>query len=224
MADELAELMSQSSALTKDMAEATKIREKEHKQNAVAIENAIAGQDALKKAMVILKEFYGKEDEASLLEGQSKGIVNGINVPEMKTYRSMGAKTGGILGMMDVILSDFARLESETKADEAAAAEEYDKFMADADASKKEKHEIEFKLSMEKDQAEFEKGGLVTDLEARQGQLATANQYFEKLRPSCLQDHHDQENRAQMRADEIEALQQTYKALSDPDSDAALAA
>ena len=41
-----------------------------------------------------------------------------------KPYKGMGAESGGVVGMLEVIESDFARLESETKAAEATAQKE----------------------------------------------------------------------------------------------------
>ena len=38
-----------------------------------------------------------------------------------KAYTGMGAEGGGVVGMLEVIESDFARLESDTKASEASA-------------------------------------------------------------------------------------------------------
>ena len=41
-----------------------------------------------------------------------------------KAYTGMGAEGGGVVGMLEVIESDFARLESDTKASEASAQKE----------------------------------------------------------------------------------------------------
>ena len=48
----------------------------------------------------------------------------------------MGGASGGVVGLLEVIESDFNKLEAETTAAEDEAAKEYDRFMAE---SKKDK-------------------------------------------------------------------------------------
>merc|ERR1719230_1954322 len=56
-----------------------------------------------------------------------------------EAYKGMGGESGGVVGMLEVIESDFARLESDTKAAEATAQKEYDTFMTDSKVDKSEK-------------------------------------------------------------------------------------
>merc|ERR1719482_1589385 len=41
-------------------------------------------------------------------------------------YKGMGGESGGVVGMLEVIQSDFARLEAETSSSESEAADEFD--------------------------------------------------------------------------------------------------
>merc|ERR1719253_789628 len=109
------------------------------------MEDAAAGEQATKAALVVLKEFYASQ--GSFLQ----------QAPEMAAYSGMSSAKGGVVGMLEVINSDFVRLEADTKASESAAATEYDAFMKDASSSKKSKHDLEVKTSLKKDQTEFEK-------------------------------------------------------------------
>merc|ERR1719213_1615761 len=97
--------------------------------------DAAAGEAATKAALTVLKEFYASQ--GSFLQGRQ--------VPEMAAYKGMSSAKGGVVGMLEVITSDFARLFADTKAAEDAAATEYAQFMKDAKASKKAKHDLEFK-------------------------------------------------------------------------------
>merc|ERR1719281_2181429 len=146
LAKDLEDLAAAQAALAKAMKEATEIREKEKAENLVTIKDAKEAQDAVNQALVILREFYDKQ-AGFLQEGQ---------VPEMKEYKGMGGKAGGVVGMLEVILSDFARLEAETTADENAAAKEYETFMADSKADVKAKHAEEYDKGLLKDKKEFE--------------------------------------------------------------------
>merc|ERR1719436_346357 len=164
------------------------------------MKDAAAGEQATKAALVVLKEFYASQ---SFLQ----------QVPEMAAYKGMQSAKGGVVGMLEVIASDFARLYADTKASETAAATEYDEFMKDAKASKKAKHDLEFKTSMEKDQAEFEKGEKEKDLEATQEELNKALDYQQYLKPVCLEVHVSYEERVARRKEEIEALKEAYDIL-----------
>merc|ERR1719331_2613004 len=57
--------------------------------------------------------------------------------------------------MLEVIESDFARLESDTKAAEATAQKEYDEFMTDSKVDKSEKStDIEHKTAKKQDESQ----------------------------------------------------------------------
>ena len=61
-------------------------------------------QTAVAQALTVLKEFYEKAAEATaLLQGKQK--------PEVfdEPYTGMQSESGGVLGMLEVIASDFAR-------------------------------------------------------------------------------------------------------------------
>merc|ERR1719373_1355527 len=128
------------------MADATEIRQKEKAENLEAIADAQAGSTAVGNALQILQEFYSS---------QSSFLQRSKQVPEMAEYKGMSG--GGVIGMLEVIQTDFMRLEADTKAAEAQAAKEYDAFMSESETSKKKKHEEEVKLKLDKDQSEFNK-------------------------------------------------------------------
>merc|ERR1719230_1408884 len=98
----------------------------------------------------------------------------------------MGGEAGGVIGMLEVIQSDFARLEAETKAAEESAQKEYDQFMTDSEVDKTQKtQDIEHKTKLKEDQSNSmtEKQ---SDLEGTQKELDAALDYYEKLKPSCV--------------------------------------
>merc|ERR1719356_1793042 len=154
MADEIKVLSEEQASLAQTMSESTAAREKEKAENEAAIKDAVEAQAALKKAIVILREFYSKqaspEVSASFLQRKKK------QVPELAVYKGLQGAKGGVIGMLEVIESDFLRLETETKAAEAKAASEYKSFMSKSKAVAKKNHDREFKTSLSKDQAEFE--------------------------------------------------------------------
>jgi len=203
MGEKIATLQKEQAELATAMSEATAQRQKEKATNTDTMADASAGEEATKAALVVLKEFYASQ---SFLQTKKQ-------VPEMAAYKGMQSAKGGVVGMLEVISSDFARLYADTKAAESSAASEYATFMDDSKSSSKAKHDLEFKTSLEKDQKEFEKEQTTKDLNANQAELDKALEYQAHLKPVCLEVHVSYEERVARRKEEIEALKEAYKIL-----------
>jgi len=193
-------LIQEQEDLTKAMGEATSQRVAEKTENEATIADAQAGAGAVRSALVVLRNFY---DSQSFIQ----------QAPEMKAYGGMQAGKGGVVGMLEVIVSDFVRLDAETKSAEAMGAAEYDGFMKDAEADKEYKHKTEVKTKLEKDQEKFEVSRSEKMLVGVNEELAKANDYFEVLKPECIEIKVSYAERVKARKDEIEALKEAYKVL-----------
>merc|ERR1719517_173810 len=99
------------------MAEATTIRQEEKATNEETIRDSQEAQTAVSQAITVLKEFYAKAGDATALLQQQPAAPEIFDSP----YKGMQSENGGVVGMLEVIESDFARLEADTKAAEAAA-------------------------------------------------------------------------------------------------------
>merc|ERR1719424_2203709 len=130
LTEEISELTKAIAELDAAMAKATTIRQDEKAKNTETIKDSQDAQTAVAQALTVLKEFYAKAGEATALLQQP--------APEIfdSPYKGMQAENGGVVGMLEVIESDFARLESDTKAAEATAQKEYDQFMTDSKVDK----------------------------------------------------------------------------------------
>jgi len=204
LAKDIEDLAAAQAALAKAMQEATEIRSKEKAENLQTIKDAKEAQEAVDQALVVLRKFYAKQ----------AGFLQQGQVPEMKEYKGQGGAAGGVVGMLEVILSDFARLEAETTSDEKQAENEYDQFMGDSKADVEAKHKEEFDKGLLKDQKEHDRKGTHKDLVATQEELDAALKYQDELKPQCQEVHVSYEERAAKRQEEIESLNQAYKALS----------
>jgi len=207
MGKNMATLAAEQSELTQKMAEATELRSAEKTENLATIADAKAGFEAVGKALVILREFYSSQ--ASFVQ----------QVPEMAAYSGQQAGNKGVVGMLEVIQTDFSRLRAETEAAEHAAAFEYDAFMKDSTSSKEQKHDEEFQLSLDKDQTEHENGETKKDLSATEEELAMATKYFDYLKPNCLEVHVNWEERVAQRKEEVAALKEAYGILEQKGGD-----
>mmetsp|Transcript_126636 Transcript_126636/g.343777 ORF Transcript_126636/g.343777 Transcript_126636/m.343777 type:complete len:262 (+) Transcript_126636:2-787(+) len=211
LSEEIAEHTKAVAELQKAMAEATELRKTEKEKNEETIKDAQEAQTAVAQALVVLKEFYAKAAEATaLLQQQPPPIFE-------KAYTGMGGEAGGVVGMLEVIESDFARLEAETKASEASAQKEYDMFMTDSKVDKEAKTtDIEHKTAKRQDE---EQALTVSqaDLEGTQKELNAALAYFDKLKPSCVDAGVSYDDRVARRKEEIESLQEALKILNGED-------
>merc|ERR1712194_794132 len=199
----IAKLAKEQVELTEAMQKATQIRDAEKAENLAIIADSKAGFSAVGQALVVLKEFYASQ--ASFLQ----------QVPEMAAYKGQQTGNKGVVGMLEVIQTDFARLRADTESAEDSAAREHETFMKDSKASNKQKHEEEFKLSLDKDQVEFERGNAKKDLTHVEEELSKANDYYESLKPSCVVVHVSWEERVQKRKEEVAALKEAYTILDE---------
>merc|ERR1712039_810879 len=107
---------------------AEKIRAEEKAENAATVAEAQAGMDALDMGIDILTKFYktvAKEEvKYSLAQGPADDAPDqSFKIGE--AYKGAQSESGGILGMMEVMKSDFERTISETEdAEEKAEKEE----------------------------------------------------------------------------------------------------
>merc|ERR1711865_600971 len=115
LTEEISELTKAIAELDAAMAKATTIRQDEKASNTETIKDSQDAQTAVAQALTVLKEFYAKAGDATALLQQPAPEI--FDAP----YKGMQSENGGVVGMLEVIESDFARLESDTKAAEATA-------------------------------------------------------------------------------------------------------
>merc|ERR1719272_414385 len=114
LTEQIGQLTQAVAELDAAVAKATKLREEEKAKNAETVSDAKEAQKAVDQALGVLKDFYEKAGDATALVQQQP------TAPEVfdKPYKGMGGASGGVVGMLEVIMSDFERLESDTKAAE----------------------------------------------------------------------------------------------------------
>mmetsp|Transcript_157585 Transcript_157585/g.273390 ORF Transcript_157585/g.273390 Transcript_157585/m.273390 type:complete len:675 (-) Transcript_157585:55-2079(-) len=208
LSESITELTKAVAELEAKMSEATTLRQEEKATNTQTIKDAVEAQAAVQEATTTLKLFYEKAGEAtSLVQRQEPEIFD-------EPYKGMQSENGGVIGFLQVIESDFARLESDTKAAEAEALKSYEKFMEDSTVDKEAKStESDHKAAKKQDQEESltEKKG---DLEDTQKALDAALAYYDKLKPSCVDASVSFEDRVGRRQEEIQSLQEALKILN----------
>merc|ERR1719201_2413190 len=213
--EDITMLTQQIADLDAAVAKATKLREAEKAKNTETIADAQEAQTAVAQALTVLKEFYAKAAKATAFVQKS-----GQEPPPVfsdEPYTGMGGESGGVVGMLEVIESDFARLQATTKANEATAKKEYDDFMNESELDKAKKtSDIEHKTQKKQDEGELLEQKKV-DLSGTQKELDAALRYFDKLKPSCVDSGVSYADRVARREAEIDALKEALKILNGED-------
>jgi len=238
LSEEIAGLGTAISEIDAAMVKATNMRTAEKEKNTATIADAKVAQEATQKALTVLKEFYDKAATATALAqkadsptgpiryderalaiiegGRGASLAQVPGAPETfddKPYTGMG--NGGVMGMLEVIESDFARLVSETTASESEAAKEYEQFSSDSAEDKATKGADMKSKEGERTRKESELATAKKDMAGSQEELDAALAYFEKLKPSCVDAGESYEERVARRKEEIESLKEALKILSD---------
>lgn len=207
---DVSDLTQQVAELDAAMKKATEIRTKEREVNTQTIKDAQEAQVAVSQALQVLKDFYAKAGQATSFTQQQPEAPEIFSAP----YQGMQSENGGVIGMLEVIQSDFARLETETKTSESTNQAAYDKFKSDTAVDKAQKNkDIEHKTNKKLDQS-----NTLTikkeDLASTQKELDAALRYFDKLKPSCVNAGVTYEDRVKRRQEELESLQEALKILN----------
>merc|ERR1719408_203994 len=155
LTQEITHLTNAVAALDKATEEATNIRNEEKAKNAETVKDAATAQEAVAQALTVLREFYERAGEATALVQDGKKQVKQAPAIFNTAYTGMQSTSTGVIGMIEVIQSDFARLEAETQASEAAGQKEFEEFMHDSEVDKTMKtKDIDHKTSKRQNAAQ----------------------------------------------------------------------
>jgi len=214
LAQECSELSDEITEIDAAVAKATENRATEKEKNTQTIADAQAAITAVEQATTVLKEFYEKAAQATALtQMQSEGPADDAPETFDKPFTGVGGE-GGVVGMLEVILSDFQRLETDTATAEATAQKEFDDFSADSSKDKAVKNtDIKHKTAKQ-DELNADISEAKGDLKSVKEELDAAMAYFEKLKPSCMDAGESYEDRVARRKAEIESLKEALKILA----------
>jgi len=212
---EIADLSEAIAQLQKAMAEATELRAEEKAKNAAIVADATGAQAAVEAAIKVLKDFYDNPTGAALLQSmnQAASLAQEMKAASKEPYTGMSSESGGIFGMLEVILSDFARLQTETETAEDEAETAYTKFMNESEEDVAVKDTTMKHLEAKKQRTDEAVAQAKKELELTQEELDAALAYFEKLKPDCLDTGLSYEERVRKRKEEIVSLQEAFKIL-----------
>jgi len=193
--DEVASLSKELAYLSKSQAEMDKVRKEENDEYQANRAEMEKGIDGIKLALKVLREFYAKK--ASLLQaGES---VQGAD---------------GIIGLLEVVESDFSKGLEEMISAEESAQSEYEKTTQDNKLTETVKEQdVKYKskdskaLSKAAAEASVDREGVQTELDA-------VMEYYGKIKEECVAKADPYEERVKRREEEISGLKNALAILS----------
>jgi len=213
LADDIKTLTAEVAELDAAMAKQSAERSESKAKNTQTVEDAKGGQLAVTQAISVLKEFYAKAADATALTQEAVAQPATFD----GAYTGMGTSGGGVIDFLEVILSDFARLEAETTNGESTEQEDYEKFMQESKMDKALKENMASHKDATKTDKESALHTTSNDLKVTQEQLDKAVAYYDKLKPTCVDSGITYEERVKRREEEIVSLQEALKILAGDD-------
>jgi len=220
---EIIQLESEIANNLKALNEATELRNADKAQNEKTISESQAGKQAVEFAIAVLKTFYEGGGGSSLVQysppsSDREGNTVGDLAPDTGfsgDYGGAKSNADGIIGLLDVILSDFERTEETTTEQEASDAKTYEQMEKDTqddnNAKKKEIDDKKLTISDTEDDLMQLKDDKITGEKA----LANAKTELTKLQPMCVEGEVSYEARVEKREKEIAALKEAMTILDD---------
>jgi len=158
-----------------------------------------AGVEGVGMALQVLRDYYAEKEEAFV----------------QTTHDKATGAASGIIGMLEVVESDFSKNLAEGSAAEAMAIEAYEKLTQDNKIATTEKETaVKYKT---KDQKETEAAliGLKEDKEGVTKELDAVLEYWDKLQPMCVAKPESYEERKKRREAEIAGLKEALRILEE---------
>merc|ERR1719440_1100872 len=202
---EIAELNKQIAQLKKALLEATELRAEEKAKNEKTIAMAEQGQAATSTALEILQGFYNnafvQKGKYVPPDSDRDGNTVGDLAPETfdTKYKGAQSESKGIIGILEVILSDFDRTIKKTEDSEResqAAFEEFEK-QTNEDIDKKNKRIEEAEGELAEAKAKILEGQ--QELKDGEDLLEDAKDKLEKLEAMCVKGEETWEERKKAR-------------------------
>merc|ERR1719506_2505566 len=239
LAEDITTLSQEVADLMKGVSEETMLREEEQATNNKTLADAEAGLEAVKGAIEVLEGFYGsfiqlksKENPAPTAEGYERYKAEGAG-SDGKTVDDMAPEGSGampdedyggkadasksIIGLLEVIESDFENTISTTTKDEEDAESAYQDFKSKSETSIDDKNTLKDTKDGEKTDAELAITQAEADLKTENENLQNALDELLKLKPVCVDSGMSWEERTARREQEIESLKEALKILEETD-------
>jgi hypothetical protein len=199
LTEEIATLEEELGAIAKAQEEADKIRAEEKAAWADAKADYESGIEGVGMALKVLRDYYAEKEEALVQTQHDKAT---------------GAASG-IIGMLEVVESDFTKSLAEGTAKESMAQEEYEKLTQDNKIATTEKTTAAKYKGKDKKETEEMLVGLKEDKATTEKEYAAVMEYCEELQGMCIAKPEPYEERKKRREAEIAGLKEALTILEE---------
>jgi len=204
--DEVKELQAELAALAKLQAEMDTARAAEHEAFVQAKADLEQGLQGVRQALDVLREYYAAKEEGEAMLQQPEP-------PRPELHAKAAGAGGSIIGILEVVESDFATNLAKEETEEADAQSEYDKTtqankITQATKSQDVKYKTEEYTGLDKAIAE-----LSADRQMAGTELSAVLEYLAKLNDRCIAKPETYEERKRRREAEIAGLKQALAIL-----------
>jgi hypothetical protein len=198
---DLTELSASMSRLAKSQAEMDAIRVESHQEYARAKGDLELGLEGIRKAVGLLRDYYGNQESAAMLQG------------DFQHTKADGAG-GEVIKCLEVVESDFAKSLATEETAEADAQAEYEKTTkTNKDTKNIRELDVQFKTRELKALAKTE-GDLSGDRGTTGAELDAVLEYSDKLKERCIGKAETYETRKSRREAELQGLKQALSILA----------
>merc|ERR1719219_1966251 len=201
LTEDIKQLEADLAALMKSQSEMDKIRQEESADFQEAQKDLSLGLEGVRKALTVLRDYYANSD--ALLQQPA--------MPEKHT-KATGAGTG-IIGILEVCESDFAKNLAKEEAQEDDAQTAYEEITQENKVTKTMKdQDLKYKT---KEVKGLKKAiaDLSSDRDTIGEELAAVDEYYAKLKDRCIAKPETYEERKARREAEINGLKQALSIL-----------
>jgi len=203
------------------MEEATDIRKIGKKENKLAAKDAQDAQQAVSNAISVLESFY---KESGMVKKEAWELLQDpVKLPETPSTWDSGytgvsdpmKQPQGIIAVLKKVSADFAKMESDTMAQEETDQKLYEEEIKSCEIEKARRmSESKEKTAEKKRQSELAVS-LKSSHKTVAGEKESVEQYLKDLQHGCVDGDSTYADRKAARAKEIEALKKAEQTLTD---------
>merc|ERR1719284_2267311 len=206
-------------SITSHMEEATEIRETGKKENAISVKDSEDAQTALADAIAVLETYY--KETGRVKKEAWEFVQRGVKLSEEpatwgSSYTGVADPNNaeaGIIALLKGVSSEFAKMEADTKAQEATDQDVFEEDMKLC-AIEKARREKESQMKDQEKKRLLDKTASMTKSKKEVSkELEAVVQYLKDLEPACIEGDSTYEARKADRAKEISALHEAQAIL-----------
>jgi chromosome segregation ATPase len=216
---EVKEISDELAKMQKEEADLISIRSESHTNYLQAKADYEQGLTGVRQALTMLKDYYAtKSEETEFLQngGGAEELSSFMQQPAKPEYHSTAGNSGtNIIGILEVVESDFATNLAKAETTEATEADAHETMIQENKITKATKdQDIKYK-SEEAASLDKKISELSSDKDTTSTEHAAVLEYLEKLNERCVAKPETYETRKQRREAEIAGLKEALTVLEE---------